>query len=85
MAVDLSSSSAPRFMVHVTLTVQPEDMPILLENLRILFESVYKEPECQFVEVILNTDNPGVVVIQEAWQADREWLMKVFESSIYDL
>jgi hypothetical protein len=64
-------------MIHVTIHVAPENVPVVLEACRVLFKQIWKEPQHDFCQIVQSADEPGVVVIQEAWNATRQYLDEV--------
>ncbi|KEF57395.1 uncharacterized protein A1O9_05312 [Exophiala aquamarina CBS 119918] len=66
-----------RHMIHVTLYFAPENVPIALEACKALFEEAWKEPQLDFCQVVQHVDEPGIIRIQEAWNASRKYLDEV--------
>ena len=64
-------------MIHVTLYFAPENMPIALKACRALFDEAWKEPQLDFCQIVQSADEPGVIRIQEAWNASRKHLEEV--------
>ena len=64
-------------MIHVTLYFTPEDIPVALKALNAVFEEAWKDPRLDFCQVIQHADEPGVIRIQEAWNASRKYLEEV--------
>lgn len=64
-------------MIHVTLYFAPENVPIALKACKDLFEEAWKEPQLDFCQVVQSADEPGIIRIQEAWNASRNYLDEV--------
>jgi len=63
--------------LEVTITVDPSNVQTFLEHMRPAYETVIKEKECTFFEVVLNPQVPGEVHWVEGWTEGRQWLMDV--------
>lgn len=68
-------------MIHVTLYFAPENVPAALKACRDLFDAAWKEPELDFCQIIQNADEPGIIRIQEEWNATRKHLDEVINHS----
>ena len=79
------SVPSTRHMIHVTLYFAPESVPIALEALRRLFVEAWQEPQLEFCQVVQSAEEPGVVRIQEAWNATRKYLDEVRHSRHADV
>lgn len=66
-----------RYMIHVTLYFAPENIPTALKACRALFDEAWKEPQLDFCQIVQNVDEPGILRIQEAWNASRKYLEEV--------
>ncbi|OAP55546.1 hypothetical protein AYL99_10519 [Fonsecaea erecta] len=73
-----SSTKVPdRYMIHVTLWFAPENVPIALEACRKLFAEAWKDPRLDFCQIVRDANDPGVIRIQEEWNASRQYLDEV--------
>lgn len=64
-------------MIHVTLYFAPDHVPAAMNALKTLFKEAWQEPQLDFCQVVQSADEPGVVRIQEAWNASRRYLDEV--------
>ena len=71
------SYTGPSYSVHLTLYIDPDQLPTFFSALKPLNEAVCAEPECIFIEIYQSPDKPGVFKVVENWNATTEWMMGV--------
>jgi quinol monooxygenase YgiN len=71
------SYTGPSFSVHITLYIDPNQLPTFFEMLKPFHDAVSAEPECIFVELYQSPDKPGVFKFVENWNASVEWMTNV--------
>lgn len=71
-------------MIHVTLYFAPENIPIALKACRALFDEAWEEPGLDFCQIVQSADEPGIIRIQEAWNASRKYLEEVMNSKMFE-
>ncbi|KAF2423199.1 hypothetical protein EJ08DRAFT_652891 [Tothia fuscella] len=69
--------------VHVTITIDPSNLPTFYSALKTLSEKLKQEPECLYLNVFEIAQSPGVVRLVEMWDADVEWMMNVQSKKEY--
>ncbi|KAJ4190500.1 hypothetical protein NW767_011327 [Fusarium falciforme] len=63
--------------LHVTVYVDPENVPKFLEHFKPVYDKVVAEPECTFFEVYQSSEDPGTLHWVENWNQTTDWLLNV--------
>ncbi|CAI7625717.1 unnamed protein product [Penicillium pancosmium] len=66
-------ASTPGLSLHVTVHIDPANVPRFFELFKPVYEAVIAEPECRFFEVYQSPTDPGTVRWVENWAASTEW------------
>ncbi|PWY75204.1 hypothetical protein BO94DRAFT_524009 [Aspergillus sclerotioniger CBS 115572] len=64
------------FSLHITIHINPSDLPKFWEAFRPVYEKVIGEPECTFFEVYQSPEEPGTLSWVENWSKSKEWLLE---------
>ncbi|KAL3454849.1 hypothetical protein BJX65DRAFT_261518 [Aspergillus insuetus] len=56
------------FNIQATLFFAPEDIPKVLEALKLVYEKTIAEPECRSFQVYQLRDEPGEILLVEDWE-----------------
>jgi quinol monooxygenase YgiN len=57
----------PGLSLHVTVHIDPANVPRFFELFKPVYEAVIAEPECRFFEVYQSPTEPGTVRWVENW------------------
>lgn len=68
------------FSLHITVTVQPSDVPTFFEHFAPIYEASIQEPECLYLEVFQDPDDKGKISWIENWSKSPKWFEEVGRS-----
>ncbi|KAJ5241444.1 uncharacterized protein N7469_003035 [Penicillium citrinum] len=69
------ASSDPGTSFHVTVHIDPANVPRFFELFKRVYDAVIAEPECRFFEVYQSPNDPGTLHWVENWAASTEWFL----------
>jgi quinol monooxygenase YgiN len=60
-------ASQSGFSLHVTIYIDPANVPKFFEHFKPVYEAVSAEPECRFFELYQSPEDPGTLSWVEDW------------------
>lgn len=60
-------ASESGFSLHVTIHIDPSDLPRWFELFKPVYDAVCQEPECRFFELYQSPEEPGTLHWVEDW------------------
>ncbi|KAJ5146862.1 uncharacterized protein N7443_001537 [Penicillium atrosanguineum] len=69
-------ASESGFSLHVTIHINPSDLPRWFELFKPVYDAVCQESECRFFELYQSPGEPGTLHWVEDWTATTEWFME---------
>ncbi|CAM1501504.1 Fc.00g034880.m01.CDS01 [Cosmosporella sp. VM-42] len=70
-------ASSAGISLHVTIHINPDNVPKFLEYFKPAYDAVVAEPECTFFEVYQSPEDPGTLHWVEDWTQTVDWLLNV--------
>ncbi|RHZ63563.1 hypothetical protein CDV55_106616 [Aspergillus turcosus] len=69
--------------LHVTVYIDPANLPTFWKAFKPVYEQVIEEPECTFFEVYQGPENLGTLTWVENWSKPKEWFAEVQANKPY--
>ncbi|KAJ5438009.1 uncharacterized protein N7458_009007 [Penicillium daleae] len=70
-------ASESGFSLHVTVYIDPANLPKFFEYLKPVYDTVIAEPECRFFELYQSPEDPGTLRWVEDWTMSTQDFMQL--------